>query len=507
MPNLGLLLALSIFLSTLSQLAANDLKGFDDSVIFSLNWPGKNDAPEENIDEETFITTHNNEKYRCTIPHVLDKEEQKRFDEANPGPTPAELLMPLFLMSSCSFRLESYWTYEVCHGRYIKQFHEERDGKMIKSQEYTLGTWNETLTDKMLKDYKEKEKVNDQTHIRHIKVEGAKLPAIEVEMVDGTFCDLNGEPRTAKVFYVCDANSKNEVYSLKESSTCNYDIIVLTPLLCTHPLYKPKQQVENPINCYPVENAANKPKALLKMEAERLKTKYQRAGDFKRSTSDRKAFAVLKVDPKDGVVKMEFFDSQKEVDAAMKGVPTAEDAKMTNLLKKKILPESLHADRQPVEDFLSGKNCLSGGSGWWKYELCYGRYVRQYHIDRNGEQSIVLGNFKIAEHINWLREHPHKRPRNKGRKKELSYLYTDGSFCEKSGKARQTEVKLRCLEKSSSLTSVSLFLVEPRTCEYELNVESPIICDILESADDNGIVLDLVDRSELLRADDVNGNE
>lgn len=178
-------------------------------------------------------------------------------------------------MSACSFRLESYWTYEVCHGRYIKQFHEERDGKLIKSQEFLLGTWNQTLTDKMLAVYKEKEKVKE-AKLQYIKVEGNKLPAVEVEMVDGTVCDLNGTPRTAKVYYVCDSNAKTEVYSLKETTSCNYEVIILTQLLCSHPLYKPKQQTENPINCYPVENAAKKPRALLKMEAERLKTKYQR---------------------------------------------------------------------------------------------------------------------------------------------------------------------------------------------------------------------------------------
>ena len=34
-------------------------------------------------------------------------------------------------MFAC-LRLEHYWTYELCHGRYIRQYHEERDGKNIK---------------------------------------------------------------------------------------------------------------------------------------------------------------------------------------------------------------------------------------------------------------------------------------------------------------------------------------------------------------------------------------
>jgi endoplasmic reticulum lectin 1 len=40
----------------------------------------------------------------------------------------------------------------------------------------------------------------------------------------------------------------------------------------------------------------------------------------------------------------------------------------------------------------------------------------------------------------------------------------------------------------ASVSSVSLFLVEPKLCEYVLGVESPLICDILEYADENGLL-------------------
>ena len=33
-----------------------------------------------------------------------------------------------------------------------------------------------------------------------------------------------------------------------------------------------------------------------------------------------------------------------------------------------------------LKDFFSGQQCLTGGSGWWKYELCYGKHVIQYHV-------------------------------------------------------------------------------------------------------------------------------
>lgn len=57
----------------------------------------------------------------------------------------------------------------------------------------------------------------------------------EVEMVEGTLCDLNNEPRFKRVCY---AHAKHEIYSLKETLTCNYEFVVLTPNPCLHPKYE-----------------------------------------------------------------------------------------------------------------------------------------------------------------------------------------------------------------------------------------------------------------------------
>ena len=44
--------------------------------------------------------------------------------------------------------MESYWTYELCHGRFIRQYHQE-GGKNGKLTEYNLGRWNiESFDDK-----------------------------------------------------------------------------------------------------------------------------------------------------------------------------------------------------------------------------------------------------------------------------------------------------------------------------------------------------------------------
>ena len=57
-------------------------------------------------------------------------------------------------------------------------------------------------------------------------------------------------------------------------------------------------------------------------------------------------------------------------------------------------------------------------------------------------------------------------------------------------KPRHVEVKLKCKppKASESPSSVSIYLLEPKTCEYVLGVESSIVCDIIASADDDGLM-------------------
>lgn len=90
----------------------SDVKGFDDTVLFSLNWPGELlPEYEETTQESIIVTSSHQEKYKCTIPVVIEKETDE--EEKYYGLSALELLSPLFTQSMCSFKLESYWTYEV----------------------------------------------------------------------------------------------------------------------------------------------------------------------------------------------------------------------------------------------------------------------------------------------------------------------------------------------------------------------------------------------------------
>lgn len=214
-----------------------------------------------------MTTPEQKERYKCYLPNLGEEETQKEVNYD--GPTPFELVSTLFSSATCSYRIESYWTYEVCHGSYVKQFHEEREGKSIKMQEYYLGKWNKDNKASLVEKFAEAKKNNEKW--KTIRIDGVNLPYLEIEMTDGTFCDLNGQHRITNVHYVCYPHGKNEVYSFKETSTCNYEVVILTPTLCVHPDFNPKEANENVINCIPLDGAPQKPKSLLMMEVENMK--------------------------------------------------------------------------------------------------------------------------------------------------------------------------------------------------------------------------------------------
>ncbi|XP_059478283.1 endoplasmic reticulum lectin 1 isoform X2 [Neocloeon triangulifer] len=478
-------LFICIIISLWPMSDAFDGKAFDDTILFKINWPGKEglDAPPLDNHESLVMTTINNEKYNCLLPQTLEGEQDK--PEVYAGPTALELMLPLLKQtggqSPCSYRLESYWTYELCHGKYMRQFHEDREGKKQKLQEYYLGKWDSKYLEKLSKsDFQALEEAQ-KLSIQVKKIDGMSLPYLQINMSDGTLCDLNKKPRSTRVQYVCYQHGKHEIYSLKETSTCEYEAVVLSPFLCSHPLYRPQETGENQVSCYPLESSPKKPKNLIAMEAESLKLRHQKG-------IEQSSKSILEKDGQKIIVSISPIDGQDKVRVEIKSFDIPEDSepgdsadKLQNLQQKAILR------RTAISNFLDGKNCLTGGNGWWKYEFCYGQKVEQYHEEKDGRNSIILGIFDLQRHRQWLQENPHKKPKPLGQRKQVSHLYSGGSFCEKVNKPRQVEVKLKCLEDSSS-SAISLYLLEPRTCEYLLGVESTVICDLLPYADEDGLL-------------------
>lgn len=59
--------------------------------------------------------------------------------------------------------------------------------------------------------------------------------------------------------YVCHEESRHELHSVKEIFTCEYEAIILSPLLCLHQDYVIKTDTEIDINCYPLISEKSDP--------------------------------------------------------------------------------------------------------------------------------------------------------------------------------------------------------------------------------------------------------
>jgi len=477
----------------------------DDQILYKIDFPGlkkqsTGDAisPAEDLfsgsdgSEVTYtMVGRNKEKYECTIPHVKSQDGDGASEYK--GLTPLGLIEKIFIGQTCAYRLESYWTYELCHGRYLRQYHEERDGKEVKVQEYFLGRFGKENLDELFKD-EERDKVNDITrHPPTKKIESMSMPYFELSMEDGTLCDLNNQPRRTRVLYICYPTGRNEVYSFKETSTCEYEVVVLTATLCEHPSFKPKETSEHGISCRPAnQNSPVKPVDLSLMETEGVRLRSEKMWEAHVRGGDRPGQVKIEIRPADpsSNVNPEDFDTI--------AVPKKESSwKETNRQPFKPM-----MDPTIVKEFLRGEYCLYGGSGWWKYEFCYGKKVDQYHQENNGERTVIhLGRFDEENHLRWVQDHPSKKPKDGEARKHVSHFYSDGDVCDLTGAPRHIEVKLKC-KKADSPSAVTLYLLEPKPCEYVLGVESPLVCDILPHADpESGLmppgILDQLEAKEL----------
>ena len=116
----------------------------DDANLYDIKFnPLEEKTPDEqllnapDLIQTVTMTTAHNEKYVCELPS--EENADKNLDDEYDGPSVLKILEKVFIQSQCAYRLEHYWTYELCHGKYLRQYHEERDGKAIKTTEYFLG--------------------------------------------------------------------------------------------------------------------------------------------------------------------------------------------------------------------------------------------------------------------------------------------------------------------------------------------------------------------------------
>jgi len=119
---------------------------------------------------------------------------------------------------------------------------------------------------------------------------------------------------------------------------------------------------------------------------------------------------------------------------------------------------------------MDGK-CVYRIEGWWQYELCFGRHLRQFHLE---------GDKVVAEYVLGRRERatPAKEL-NAVKREEVSQVayssstYRNGTSCDLTDKFRETEVRVVCLK---GAVTVLLKIQEVATCRYIATVGTPFLC-------------------------------
>ncbi|RWS23527.1 endoplasmic reticulum lectin 1-like protein, partial [Leptotrombidium deliense] len=217
------------------------------------------------------------------------------------------------------------------------------------------------------------------------------------------------------------------------------------------------------INCYAIGKSPSKPKGVAQFEPESKQNRLESLFDKKSNVIDISDIAKFK------------FDLHIDEHGIQLKPVTNEKPK-------------LNYDSKTLRSFLNGEFCLRGGTGWWKYEFCYGKKVEQYHEERVGQRTAIsLGKWKKDDHIRWLQQNPNKKPKKGKTPKQVSHFYGNGDSCDLTGKPRQVEVKLKCRFVEGQPESIALFLSEPKPCDYVLGIESPLVCQLLSTADENGL--------------------
>eukprot|EP00741_Cyanophora_paradoxa_P023508 tig00021589_g22710.t1 len=150
--------------------------------------------------------------------------------------SPQQLLEKL--RSACLYRNEGWWTYEVCHGKHVMQFHQEGEKRI---SEYFLGRFNVEANVAFEQD--ESNLVRDPTNPYYFQLYD-----------NGTMCEpLKTERRSVEVRFECNTMRQvNFIKSVEEVATCRYVVNVVSPLICAHEAFQSKEELIGHISCVPV---------------------------------------------------------------------------------------------------------------------------------------------------------------------------------------------------------------------------------------------------------------
>lgn len=221
-----------------------------------LDTPISLDQAEGDSTAENIVIMMNKfgQKYQCKLPLQANSDEAEGSSGKEPEPeiNIASLIAPLH-ESPCLVRTKDWWTYQVCFGRDVTQYHVENDKP--SGEIMSLGVFNtdrETSGDKSLSYYPEL-------------------------YTNGSKCDLTGRGRESELRFVCNEKAPREfIGDIFEPKSCEYTIVIHTDKICSVPQFKPATDtVPMDINCKPIlkKDQMEKYERYAKLKAKKLQLK------------------------------------------------------------------------------------------------------------------------------------------------------------------------------------------------------------------------------------------
>ncbi|XP_041458370.1 protein OS-9-like isoform X1 [Lytechinus variegatus] len=141
----------------------------------------------------------------------------------------------------------------------------------------------------------------------------------------------------------------------------------------------------------------------------------------------------------------------------------------------KVQEEEKSAAETGISDLLKPMElapCLLKNKDWWTYEFCYGKHVRQFHLENSQVSGEVITIGVFESEMDWKNK-SHSAAKRHRLNRYHSHRYVNGSNCDLTGKPREAEVRFLCAENElDTMTRID----EPESCRYVITVHTMRIC-------------------------------
>lgn len=175
----------------------------------------------------TRISTHQGAVVRLpeTMAHYPDAVQRDDLDDS-----PRSLLWQA-LQDKCIYKHTGYWTYQVCHGISVEQYHTEDPSILTSEWSIQLGYFAPAESSYNILEIEAS--LYDKHHIPAILhvYEGGSECTVDEKEYDEEFDKGRPEQRRSLVYFMCSPDADSHM-KIEETSRCVYRIEVYLPELC-----------------------------------------------------------------------------------------------------------------------------------------------------------------------------------------------------------------------------------------------------------------------------------